>query len=241
MTTPASTLSLLLGLCAVVPAAGWAQVAITDPPVEHHFGKIPLQANYAAQYFSVFNQGANPVRLGQGVIDGLMGTCAALGCPVVAPSDFVLSPHSDDCSGKTLAPGLGCSALVGFVPQAPGPRSARLVFPVDGQDAVSRIISGTGVSNPLDCVMDWAERVLPAAMVAHPTPTLVAGPYYARCYQGGALCVGADVAVPTFAPATVYLYQGGRLAPVASLASLAAQATYPPPSARRCDQPADAQ
>ena len=89
--------------------------------------------------------------------------------------------------------------------------------------------------------MDWAERVLPADLVAQPTPTLVAGPYYARCYQGGALCVGADAAVPTFAPASVYVYQGGRLAPFATLASLAAQATYPLPSTRRCDQPADGQ
>jgi hypothetical protein len=233
--------NLLLSLCAALPVVCVGQVVITDPPPEHHFGKIPLKANYAAQYFSVFNQGSAPVRLGQATIGSDMATCAALGCPVVAPSDFVLDPNSDGCSGRTLAPGAGCSALVGFVPQLPGVRTAQLLFPVDGQVAASRIVSGTGVSHPFDCVMDWAERVLPAELVARPTPTLVAGPYYARCYQGGALCVGADVAFPTFAPASVYLYQAGRVAPFATLASLAAQATFPPPSALRCDQPAEGQ
>ncbi len=236
MKKPFSGLSLLFGLCAVLPAAGLAQVVVTDPPIEHNFGKIPLQANYAAQYFSVINEGASPVRLGQVAIDGAMATCAALGCPVVAPADFVLVAHSDGCSGKTLAHGEGCSTLVGFVPQSPGARTAQLVFPVEEQAAASRILSGTGVSMPFDCVMDWAERVLPAEL-PHPTPTLVVGPFYARCYQGGSLCVGADVAVPTFAPASVYLYRGGSLAAIGTLASLAAQATYPPPSTRRCDQP----
>lgn len=241
MKTPSLSLRLLLSLCVALPANSLAQVAIADPPPEHHFGKIPLQASYATQYFSVFNRGTGPVRLGQATVASDMATCAALGCPTVAPSDFVLPPNSDGCSGKTLAPDTGCSTLVSFVPQAPGARTAQLVFPADGQLPASRIISGTGVSNPFDCVMDWAERTLSAELVAQPTPTLVASPFYARCYQGGALCVGADVAVPTIAPATVYLYQGGRLAPVASLASLAAQATYPLPSTRRCDQPADGQ
>lgn len=235
------TLHLLLSLCLALPSIALTQVVIADPPPEHHFGKIPLQANYAAQYFSVFNRGSEPVRLGQASVAADMATCAALGCPTVAPSDFVLDPNADGCSGKTLAPGLGCSTLVGFVPQAPGARTAQLVFPVEGQLPASRIISGTGVSNPFDCVMDWAERTLPANLVAQPTPTMVVGPFYARCYQGGSLCVGADVAVPTFAPASVYLYQGGTLAPIATLASLAAQATFPPPSTRRCDQPVDGQ
>lgn len=240
MKKPLSVLSLLLGLCAVLPAAGLAQVAVTDPPVEHNFGKIPLQANYAAQYFSVWNATDQAATLGQTRVDGELATCAALGCAVVAPGDFVIG-GSDGCSGRTLAPNSGCSVLIGFVPQQPGSRVARLAFPVVGGMEVSRMLSGTGVSLPFDCVMDWAERVLPADVVVHPSSTLVAGPYYARCYQGGALCVGADVAVPTFAPPSVYVYQNGRLASYATLASLAAQATYPPPSTRRCDQPADGQ
>jgi hypothetical protein len=240
MKSPTHTLRLMLSLCAALPAIGLAQVTITDPPPEHHFGKIPLQANYAAQYFSVWNPTEQAVTLGQARVDGELATCSALGCAVVAPADFVIG-GSDGCSGRTLAPNSGCSILIGFVPQQPGSRVAKLAFPVAGGADVNRMLSGTGVAQPFDCVMDWAERVLPADLVAQPTSTLVAGPYYARCYQGGALCVGADVAVPTFAPASVYVYQSGRLAPFATLASLAALATYPLPSTRRCDQPADGQ
>lgn len=241
MKKPFSVLSLLFGLCAVLPAVGLAQVAVTDPPIEHHFGKIPLQANYAAQYFSVWNSTDQAVTLGQTRVDGELATCAALGCAVVAPADFVIG-GSDGCSGRTLAPNSGCSVLIGFVPQQPGSRVARLAFPVVGGMEVSRMLSGTGVSVPFDCVMDWAERELPAAL-SQPTPTLVLGQFYARCYQGGpaVLCLGADVVFPTFAPASIYLYQGGSLAPIATLASLAAQATYPSPSTRRCDQPVDGQ
>ena len=28
------------------------QLEVTDPPENHHYGKIPLGANYAAQYIS---------------------------------------------------------------------------------------------------------------------------------------------------------------------------------------------
>ena len=231
---------LALGVVMACAPQVWAQVAITDPPADHNFGKIPLQATYAAQYFSVWNATEQPVSLGQVRIDGAMATCAALGCAVVAPADFTIG-GSDGCSGRTLAPQSGCSTMIGFVPQQPGVRVARLAVPVMGGADVSRILTGTGVANPFDCVMDWAERTLPANLVAQPTPTFVAGPFFARCYQGGALCVGADAAATTVAPASVYVYQGGQLAPLATLASLAAQATYPLPSTRRCDQPAEGQ
>lgn len=222
------------GLSALVLPA-LAQVAITDPAPEHHFGKIPVGATYAAQYFSVFNQGTSPVQLGQARVDSNMAVCMALGCPSVAPADFTVQ-GSDGCSGQTLQPGTGCSTLVGFVPTAPGGRTARLVFPVQGGADVERILSGTGVSQPLECVLDWAERTYPALFV-QPTPTQVAGPYVARCYQGGALCVGADVAVPTVAPASVYYLLNGQIGNLGALSNFATQATQAPPSTLRCDQP----
>lgn len=230
---------LVCSLAAVCAPQVWAQVAVTDPPPEHHFGQIPLGATYAAQYFSLFNQTSEAVLVGQPRIDGQMAVCMAIGCPVVAPDDFVIG-GSDGCTGRTLAPGTGCSVLVGFVPRQPGSRSARLVFPVQGVGDVSRVMSGTGVSQPFDCVMDWAQRTLPDVL-AQPTPTFVAGPYHARCYQGGVLCVGADVAFPTVAPASVVVYRGGKLDPIGSLAQWAAQATQAPPSTLRCDQSAAAQ
>ncbi len=233
---------LALGLIASCASIAWGQAAITDPPLEHHYGKIPLGATYATQYFSVFNQGAQPVTLGQASVNAGIATCAALGCPVVSSADFVLGTGgSDGCSGRTLAPGEGCSTLVSFVPQSPGARVAQLTFLVQGGLPLNRTLAGTGVTQPFDCVVDWAERTLPASLVAQPTPTMVVGPFFARCYQGGVLCVAADSAATTVAPASVYAYQGGRLTSLATLASLAMQATHPHPSTRRCDQPIEGQ
>lgn len=211
------------------------QVQITDPPPDHHFGKIPVGATYAAQYFSVFNYTAAPITLGRLSISSAMATCAALGCPVVSASDFTLAEGSaDGCSGKTLAPKEGCSSLVGFVPKAAGARTALLEVPVNGAATVSRILSGTGVSNPSDCVMDWAERSFPT-LLTQGSGTFVTGPFLVRCYMGGALCVGADAALPTVAPASVYTYMAGQLKRQGALAELAALATYPD-STRRCNQ-----
>ncbi len=221
------------GLCtAALPTL--SQVVISDPPVEHHFGKIPLGADYAAQYFSVFNQGSSPVALGQARIDGQMGVCMALGCPTIAPTDFTLA-SADGCSGATLQPGQGCSTLVGFVPTSPGARVARLVFTLADGSEVERTLSGIGVSQPLECVLDWAERTYPD-LLSQPTPTQVASPYIGRCYLGGALCIGADVAVPTFAPASLYYLFNGEMRRLGALDALAASATQLPPATTRCNQ-----
>jgi hypothetical protein len=83
--------------------------------------------------------------------------------------------------------------------------------------------------------MDWAERSF-STLFTQGTATFVTGPFIARCYQNGALCVGADAALPTVAPASVYLYMGGQLKRQGNLADLAAMATYAPPSTRKCDQ-----
>jgi len=201
-----------------------ADVVVTDPDLNHDFGKIPLQANYAAQYFSVFNQNSEPVTLGKVYVDGGdLSVCMALGCPIIAPEDFVLEDASNGCQGRTLQPGQGCSTLVGFVPTSVGKRLARLVFTVNDGTLATRVISGTGVSQPLDCVLDWAERVFPEATTS-PTATFRAENFYARCYQGGLLCVGADSAVPGVAPPSVYLYQNATLQPVGWLSDFATQA-----------------
>ena len=222
-----------VGLCAAaLPVL--SQVVISDPPAEHHFGKIPLGADYAAQYFSVFNQGHSPVTLGQARIDGRMAVCMALGCPSVAPEDFTMD-GADGCSGQTLQPGQGCSTLVGFVPTAIGTRVARLVFTLANGSEVERIISGMGISQPLECVLDWAERTYPDLLL-QPTPTQVDSPYIGRCYQGGALCLGADVAVPTFAPASLYYLLQGQMGVLGQLSDIAATATQLPPATARCNQ-----
>ncbi len=215
-----------------------AQLVVTDPPQGHHFGKIPMGATYATQYFSVFNQGSVPTVIGQvGVVE--VATCLALeGCPAVAPGDFLVHQHSDDCSNRILVSGAGCSTLVAFVPQSPGAKVAQLTFPVVGGGQATAMLSGTGTTQPTDCVLDWAERVLPE-LLTHPTSTLVVGSYFARCYQGGALCVGSDAVFPSFAPSSVYLYQGGQLTRYGFLSDLASLATQTPPSTLRCDQVTD--
>ena len=102
-------------------AAAQAQVTISDPPPEHSFGKVPIGATYATQYFSVFNTGSAPVALGQLRIEAAAIACLAIfppACGEVAPGDFDGLQNSDGCSNRTLAPGTGCSALVRFVPRA---------------------------------------------------------------------------------------------------------------------------
>jgi hypothetical protein len=239
---PNTSRSFLLAVALLTLSAPLsAQVAISDPTDSHDFGRIPLSATYATQYFSLFNSGNTPVMLGQVTVDGQLATCMALSCGTVSAGDFVVEAHSDGCSNVTLQAGQGCSTLLNFVPQAPGPRSARLVFSVQGGDAVTRIVSGTGVFNPIDCVLDWAERTYPD-LLTQPTPTLTVGQFHARCYGGGTtLCVGADTALPSVAPASIYLYLNGQLSHYAALADMAASATYPAPSTRRCDQEPDRQ
>jgi hypothetical protein len=181
-----------------------AQVEITDPPVEHSFGKVPLGATYATQYFSVFNRSAVPVEMGLARLDGELATCMALGCPVVDPTEFSLVQGSDGCSGATLQPGQGCSTLVAFSPKVPGSRISRLVFDVREAAPISRILQGTGVSTPLDCVLDWAQTQLPQLLSA-PTSTFVAAQFQARCYANGTLCIGADNVFPSFDQPSVYV------------------------------------
>lgn len=209
---------LMVALGSTVPVS--AQVEITDPAPSHHFGKIPLGATYATQYFSVFNRGNTPVTVGQVAVDGNeVAVCAAIGCPTIAPSDFVVSTGVG-CSGLTLAPGAGCSTLISFIPTVAGDRVARLVFPVSDGNTTTRTIAGTGVSQPLDCVLDWAEQQF-KTLLTNPTPTFLISPFYARCYQGGALCLGADSALPSFAPASVYLYQNQALKSLGFLSDFA--------------------
>lgn len=198
-----------------------AQIEISDPPENHHFGKIPLGANYAAQYFSVSNRGTTAVQLGKVSVDnGEITTCAALGCPVPAAADFVVG-NSDGCSGATLQPNQGCSTLIGFVPTEVGGRVARLVFPVLGSGTfVTRILQGTGTTQPLDCVLDWAESQFPSVL-SNPTSTFRATPFYARCYQGNSLCIGADAAAATLAAPSIYLYQNQQLQLLGKLSDMA--------------------
>ena len=216
-------------------AAAQAELEFSEPPEGHNFGKIPLGTTYAAQYFGLFNRGTTPVAVGPVRVDGQMATCAALGCAVVAPDDFELR-NSDGCSNRTLAGGEACSSLIVFSPKAPGARTARIVFPLQGSTVMARVLNGTGVADPTDCVLDWAERLLPTLLTS-PTPTLTSGPFYARCYAGSSICIGADAAAMTLAPPSVYVLMNGQLTRYGDLGALAAVATHAPPSALSCSQP----
>lgn len=230
------TLQALCGSVLVLSqAVAHAQLTFAEPPLDHDFGKIPLETTYAAQYFGLFNSSATPVSVGLLRVDSQIATCAALGCPVVAPSDFVLR-DPDACSNSTLAPGQGCSSLIIFSPKQPGQRTARIVFPIIGSVDMSRPLSGTGVSDPTDCVLDWAERTYPS-LFTQPTPTVVAGGYFARCYAGNSLCVGSDAGYLATTPHSLFIYMGGQLSRYEALATLAQTATHAPTSSLRCSQP----
>lgn len=197
-----------VALLSLAGLSAHAQVEITDPPADHNFGKIPLNATFATQYFSVFNRGSTPVQLGTVISSGAgVSTCAGLGCPVIAPEDFLIPAGSDGCSNAVLQPGQGCSTLVSFSPKAPGARLSQLVVPLrDGASGTARIMHGTGLSAPLDCVLDWAEKSFPQLLTT-PTGTTTVSPFHLRCYANGTMCLGADTAVPTFDQPSVYFYQ----------------------------------
>ena len=197
---------LLTAAAGLVVLGVQAQVQFSDPPETHTFGKAAIGSDFAAQYFSLSNEGSAPATVGQARMDGLLATCTGLDCPVVAHTDFRMLSHSDGCSGTTLAPGQGCSTLIVFSPTAIGGRMSQVVFPIVGSADVTRIVQGTGTTQPLECVLDWAETQ-PAfsALLARPTRTFRVEQFHARCYGNGDLCIGADNAVPSFDQPSLYL------------------------------------
>lgn len=211
----------LLAACATsaLASVGTPSVAIIDPPPDHHFGQIPVGATYAAQNFTLFNSTAQTVALGRVEIGSQLATCAALGCPVVAPADFTIQRELDSCSNARLAPNSGCTVLVGFVPSAVGTRIALLGVPVEGQSPVTRVLTGAGSTPPLDCVLDWAQRQYPQALV-QPTATFRLDAFHLRCYAGNKVCIGADNAVPTFDRPSLYLYMQDPVPSVQNLGYL---------------------
>lgn len=211
-----------------------AQVEISDPGPEFTFGKTPLYldpltlSDDHVRYFSVSNRGSTAVTLGKVTVEP-QAVCVRAPCPVAAVEDFLVRANSDGCSGRTLKGGEGCSTLLGFVPTLAGPRSAQIVFPVEGGIALKQVVSGIGVINPTDCVLDWAERTYPTVLM-QPTDTLTVEPYVGRCYQAGAFCLAADLTSPTrlpFVAPNMYLYNptsNPTVQLLGSLANLAAMA-----------------
>lgn len=218
--------SLIRGLLAACAVAGSSvahgAIEISDPPLPHPFGNHPVGSTYAAQYFSVVNRGTAPVTLNPPHIssEGL-ATCTALTCPRVDAAAFVIG-NSDGCSGRTLQPGEACSTLVGFTPRQGGSVFAEVRFTTTGGEQVRGMLTGSGRDEPADCLYDWAERTYPSVLTGG-TPSLLISPFYGRCYQGGMLCVAADIYAVSVAEARVYLYQGGSLTPLDTVSSLARQ------------------
>lgn len=220
----------LLIASGLVAFSASAQVQISDPPDSHTFGKAAIGSDYAAQYYSLNNPGSLPVTVGQVRLhDGPLATCTGLDCPTVAHTDFLVVAHSDGCSSQTLAPGAGCSTLIIFKPTAIGGRLSQVIFPIVGAADVTRLITGTGTSEPLECVLDWAEKQPQLlALLTTPTRTFRAEQFHARCYANGTLCIGADNAVPTFDQPSLYVaqiqQQSSRLERLGYLSEWASQA-----------------
>lgn len=195
-----------------------ATVEITDPPLPHNFAKQPVGSTYATQYFSVFNRSKTlSVRLGPARIDGAIATCAALGCPQIAPTEFVLPVGSNDCSNRVLAPEQGCSTLVAFTPKTGGAKLARLVFTSDASDAleVSTTLNGTGTLDA-DRVYDWAESVL-SSFLRGKAASFYAANFYARCYANQTVCLGSSAG-------RSYLYNDGKISDLGPESAFVTQA-----------------
>lgn len=187
-----------------------AQVEIIEPAGDFQFGKVAVHSS-ATQTLRVANRGASAVQLGSVIssIAAVSPVCTGIGCGVVISTDFTIPAASDGCSNTLLQPGAVCSALVRFSPSGPGTRGSQLNVFKPNAAYVYRGLGGTGVSEPLDCVLDWAEKTFPQLLTT-PTMTSALPPYHLRCYAKGAICVGADVDNPTDAPRfdqpSVYVY-----------------------------------
>ena len=184
-----------------------AQVEIIEPVGDFQFGKVALHSS-ATQTLRVANRGTSPVQLGSVIssIAAVSPVCTGVGCGVVIATAFTIPAPSDGCSNTLLQPGAECSALVRFAPSGPGRRGSQLNVFKPNAAYVSRGLGGTGVSVPLDCVLDWAEKTFPQ-LLTNPTMTSAVPPYHLRCYANGAVCVGADVENPAFIMPSVYVYQ----------------------------------
>lgn len=198
-----------------------AQVEIIEPAGDFQFGKVAVHSS-ATQTLKVVNSGPSPVQLGSVIssIAAVSPVCTGIGCGVVISTDFTIPAQSDGCSNTLLQPGSMCSALVRFSPSGPGQRGSQLNVFKPNAAYVSRGLGGTGVSEPLDCVLDWAEKTFPQLLTT-PTMTSAVPPYHLRCYAKGAICVGADVDNPTDAPRfdqpSVYVYDAQAKPPLQRL------------------------
>ena len=184
-----------------------AQVEIIEPAGDFQFGKVAVHSS-ATQTLKVANRGPSPMQLGSVIssIAAVSPLCTGIGCGVVIATDFTIPAESDGCSNTLLQPGAVCSALVRFTPSGPGGRVSQLNVFKPNAASVFRGLGGTGVSEPLDCVLDWAERTFPQLLTS-PTMTSSVPPYHLRCYAKGAICVGADVENPALIMPSVYVYQ----------------------------------
>lgn len=184
-----------------------AQVEIIEPVGDFEFGKVAVHSS-ATQSLKVANRGPSPVQLGKVISStaAVSPLCVGIGCTVVISRDFTIPAESDGCSNTLLQPGAVCSALVRFTPSGPGVRVSQLNVFKPHAAYEFRGLGGTGVSEPLDCVLDWAERTFPQLLTS-PTMTSSVPPYHLRCYAKGAICVGADVENPAFVMPSVYVYQ----------------------------------
>lgn len=215
-----SLLALGVSSLMCLPSA-YAQVEIIEPAGDFQFGKVAVHAS-ATQTLKVVNRGQTPVQLGSVIssIAAMSPICTGIGCGVVIATDFTIPAASDGCSNTLLQPGAVCSALVRFTPSGPGSRVSQLNVFKPNAAYVSRGVFGTGVSEPLDCVLDWAERTFPQ-LLTNPTMTSALAPFHLRCYAKGAICVGADVDNPTDAPRfdqpSAYLYDAQAQPPLRRL------------------------
>ncbi|MES2611326.1 MAG: hypothetical protein V4679_13840, partial [Pseudomonadota bacterium] len=147
-----------------------AKVEIIEPAGDFRFGKVALYS-LATQTLQVLHRGVSPVQLGAVISStaALSPLCTGTVAGAVIWTDFTIPKETDGCSHALLQPGQTCSAAVRFVPSGPGTRASQLIVFVPNAFSDMHLLSGAGVSEPLDCVLDWAEKTFPQLLT---TPTM---------------------------------------------------------------------
>ena len=141
--TPGEPVLITAPICD--PATADCDPDFDDPlslvPHRFDFGRISPNATSEPQVFALSNDADANITIGTVAVsgDGIM-VCQAIGCPVVAPTAFLI--QSDACSGVTLTPASSCEIEVLFSPASGGAMTAALRVPYQLADGTAQELNG---------------------------------------------------------------------------------------------------
>ena len=109
-----------------------ATTTLTSTPAAIKFGNVDATGSSVAHRITLINRGN---------VNAIIGTIAA-------PTEFLIVPGTDLCSGKTIVPKKSCTLSLQFTPSAPGSVSTALTIPYNGatNGSVALTANGTAVT-----------------------------------------------------------------------------------------------